>query len=38
MPTTVFVNPDGTIVEVYGGELTAGELEDKIEDHFGVGA
>lgn len=34
MPTTVFVSPEGTIEEVYGGELTAKELERKIGEHF----
>lgn len=34
MPTTVFVNPDGTIAELRGGEISAGALRDKIEELF----
>jgi thiol-disulfide isomerase/thioredoxin len=32
MPTTAFVDAEGRVVEVYGGELTAEALRAKIED------
>ena len=35
MPTTVFLDAEGRIVELYTGELTAGELEARIIDYFG---
>jgi thiol-disulfide isomerase/thioredoxin len=34
MPTTVFLDAEGRVVELYTGELTAGELEAKIVDYF----
>ncbi len=36
MPTTVFVDPDGRVVELYTGELTADELDQRIQRYFGV--
>ncbi len=35
MPTTIFINSEGNILEVYSGNLTAGELETRIERYFG---
>lgn len=35
MPSTVFVDPSGTIVEVHAGPLTADELRDRIERDLG---
>lgn len=35
MPTTIFINSEGKVLEVYSGDLTAGELEARIERHFG---
>lgn len=32
MPTTVFIDADGEVVELWSGELSAGELEDRIEE------
>ncbi len=34
MPTTIFIGPDGTVLELRTGELTAAQLEAKIESHF----
>ncbi len=34
MPTTVFIDPDGYIIEMYTGELTAQELDERIEKYF----
>lgn len=36
MPTTVFIDAAGTVVDVHGGALTADELRDRIESLFGV--
>lgn len=36
MPTTIFVDADGRVVELYTGELTAEELEARIERYFGA--
>lgn len=36
MPTTVFISPDGEVLEVYGGPLTAEELEARIKTYFGA--
>lgn len=33
MPTTLFVTADGTIAEVYSGELTAEQLADRLRRH-----
>ena len=35
MPTTAFVSAEGRIVEVHSGILTQGDLEKKIDEHFG---
>ena len=35
MPTTVFVAPNGEVLELHSGDLTAAELEDKIAVFFG---
>lgn len=37
MPTTVFVRPDGTIAEVYGGELSGEQLRDRLATHDLIG-
>lgn len=37
MPTTVFVAPDGEVLDVNSGELDEGKLRDGIRDHFQVG-
>lgn len=37
MPTTVFVRPDGAIAEVYGGELSADQLLQRMRDHELIG-
>lgn len=36
MPTTVFIDAAGTVVDVHGGALTADELRDRLESLFGV--
>ncbi len=36
MPTTLFIDADGTIVERHTGALDAGELRKLIEEHLGV--
>lgn len=36
MPTTVFIDAAGTVVDVHTGPLTADELRDRIETHFGI--
>ena len=36
MPTTVFISADGEVLELRGGELTAEELEARIETYFGT--
>jgi thiol-disulfide isomerase/thioredoxin len=36
MPTTVFVNAKGAIVERFSGPLTADDLRERIRRHFGV--
>ncbi len=38
MPTTVFIDTDGEVVEVHSGPLTEDELRSKLDDLFGVGA
>jgi thiol-disulfide isomerase/thioredoxin len=35
MPTTAFVDADGNVVDVHAGLLTAGDLQDKIDELFG---
>ncbi|QGG93721.1 TlpA family protein disulfide reductase [Actinomarinicola tropica] len=35
MPTTVFVDEAGTVVEVHSGELTADDLRARLDEHFG---
>lgn len=37
MPTTVLISPDGTVVERISGEVSAGQLEQKIREHIGIG-
>lgn len=32
MPTTVFIDATGTVVEVHGGETSAGALRDRIDE------
>jgi peroxiredoxin len=34
MPTTVFINSDGYVVEVFSGPLKSSELETRIESYF----
>ncbi len=36
MPTTIFVSPDGKVLELHSGPLTAEQLEAKIASHFGA--
>lgn len=36
MPTTVFISPDGVILELFSGELSSEQLEDKVETYFGT--
>ena len=36
MPTTVFISPDGEVLELYSGALTADQLETRVEDFFGT--
>ena len=38
MPTTVFIAPDGTVVDVNSGELSEAELRAKLTDLFGITA
>lgn len=38
MPTTVFIDATGAVVEVSGGALSEAELRHKIAEHFGVAA
>jgi cytochrome c biogenesis protein CcmG, thiol:disulfide interchange protein DsbE len=38
MPTTVFIAPDGTVVEVNPGELDEAALRAKLTQHFGIAA
>jgi thiol-disulfide isomerase/thioredoxin len=32
MPTTVFIDATGTVVDLHGGEISAGELRDRIDE------
>ena len=34
MPTTVFISPEGRILELYSGELAASQLDARIEKYF----
>lgn len=36
MPTTVFIAPDGEVLEVRSRELTEDELRDRLAEHFGI--
>lgn len=36
MPTTMFIDADGRIVELHSGALDAGELRDMLDEHLGV--
>lgn len=36
MPTTVFIDADGIVREVVGGQMSASQLEASIQRHFGV--
>jgi cytochrome c biogenesis protein CcmG, thiol:disulfide interchange protein DsbE len=36
MPTTVFIDADGTVVDVVAGQLTEAELRERIGSEFGV--
>ncbi|MBN2622562.1 MAG: hypothetical protein JXA83_04295, partial [Acidimicrobiales bacterium] len=38
MPTTVFIDAGGEVVDVHSGPLTEDELRDRISDLFGVAA
>ena len=38
MPTTVFIAPDGTVVDVNNGEMSEAELRAKLTDLFGITA
>lgn len=38
MPTTVFIDPAGNVVDVHTGPLTEAELQAKITDLFGIAA
>jgi thiol-disulfide isomerase/thioredoxin len=38
MPTTVFIAPDGEILDVNGGELSEDDLRSQISELFGIGA
>jgi thiol-disulfide isomerase/thioredoxin len=38
MPTTIFLDADGTVVEVHTGELSESELRAEIDESFGVGS
>lgn len=35
MPTTAFIDAEGTIVDVHSGVLNAEDLQDRIEEYFG---
>ncbi|MGH2693223.1 MAG: TlpA family protein disulfide reductase [Actinomycetota bacterium] len=37
MPTTAFIDAEGTVVEVIPGQLSAGLLRDHIQRNFGIG-
>lgn len=37
MPTTMFISPDGEVLELFSGDLTAGQLEEKVVSYFGEG-
>jgi thiol-disulfide isomerase/thioredoxin len=37
MPTTVFIDAEGTVVEIIPGQLSVGLLRDHIKRNFGVG-
>jgi thiol-disulfide isomerase/thioredoxin len=36
MPTTMFVNSQGTIVSTHAGEITLADIEKKISEYFGI--
>jgi len=36
MPTTLFVAPDGTLLETHTGELSRDDLERALQRHFGI--
>jgi thiol-disulfide isomerase/thioredoxin len=36
MPTTVFIDADGTVVEVHNGALSRSALQDRVRDLFGT--
>ncbi len=36
MPTTVFIDADGNVVEVHSGTIFADDLRERIREHFGV--
>jgi thiol-disulfide isomerase/thioredoxin len=36
MPTTVFIDADGTVADIHAGPLTEGELRAAVDDRFGV--
>jgi thiol-disulfide isomerase/thioredoxin len=38
MPTTIFLDGDGTVVDVHTGELSESELRAAIDESFGVGS
>jgi thiol:disulfide interchange protein len=37
MPTTVFIDAEGTVMEIIPGQLSAGLLRDHIRRNFGIG-
>ncbi len=37
MPTTVFIDANGTVVDTHIGELTDGAFRDRLREHFGIG-
>jgi hypothetical protein len=38
MPTTVFIDASGEVVDVHSGPLTEAELRSRLDDLFGVAA
>ena len=36
MPTTVFIDADGNVLEVHSGTIFADDLRERIREHFGV--
>jgi len=38
LPSTVFIDADGKVLDVHPGALDEGQLRDRLEEHFGVAA